>query len=279
MTFSDSSDLAGQTRVKVSHALDRQLAPLGLRALSCLRPKNGDRVIDIGCGAGQTCIQMAKAVGSSGSVLGVDISPAMVAAAKRRVEALPSVQILQGDAQTIPFVSNAFDALYSRFGVMFFRDPIAAFTNLRRALKADGRMAFVCWRRLEDNDLDTIPLRAARPVLPTGLTSNLDQADPFSFADPTQVKRMLTDTGFQNIQITPHDEAVGSGDLKSMLELALNVGPLGKIIRENQELRERVSGPVQTALESCEGPDGILLTAAVWIVTADAQKADADAEN
>ena len=220
----------------------------------------------------QTCIQLAQAVGHSGSVLGVDISPAMVATAKRRTKPLSTIRVVEGDAHTFSFPAKSFDALFSRFGVMAFRDPVAAFNNLRRALKPRGRLAFVCWRRLEENDLDSVPLQAGLPFLPQTLTSDLGQTAPFSFSEPVHTRRVLEDAGFRNIQIVPHDEAVSSGDMTSMLELSLSFGPLGKIIRENPQFRDSVSEPVREALEKHGRSDDCALTAAVWIVTAEAQK-------
>jgi len=264
-------DLAGRTWARLADALDRQLAPLGHGALLALAPRKGERILDVGCGAGQTCVQLADAVGPSGRVLGIDISPALVAAAQRRTRSLPPVQIVEADAQTYGFEPKSYDALFSRFGVMAFRDPVAAFTNLRRALKEGGRVAFVCWRPLQENDLDAVPLAAARAMLPPQLIQSIDETAPFSFAEPTEVKRVLTEAGFQNIQIDPYEEQVACGDMSTALDLALSVGPLGKIVRENPTYKEQVSEPVQRALAQYEGPDGVRLKASVWIVRADWQ--------
>lgn len=272
LNIPQTNDVADQTKLRVAGLLDHQLAPLGLRVMELLGLKEGDRVADIGCGTGQTCLQLGNEVGSSGSVLGVDVSPAMVAAAKERTSGLSWIEIILADAQNFAFKPNSFDALYSRFGVMFFSDPVRAFKNLHGSLKEAGKIAFVCWRQLEENDLDIIPLRAAMPYLPARLTPNLNESVHFSFSDPRFVRDTLTEAGFRDVQITSHNEAVSSGDLDSMHELSLSVGTLGKVVRENPELRERVSRPVKAALDThCRKSDHSL-NAAVWIVSA--QRAD-----
>jgi hypothetical protein len=152
---------------------------------------------------------------------------------------------------------------------MFFTDPVAAFVNIRRALKAAGRLAFVCWRSLEENELDTVPLRASSAYLPARL-ADPGSAPPFSFARSDTVRGILGAAGFENIEISAHDEEVGSGDLDSMLELTLRVGSLGKILREAPELRALVLEPVRKALAARDGPHGPRLNAAIWLVKAHA---------
>lgn len=261
---------ADEIRIRVAPLLDRQLCPLGRHAMASLELTGGERVVDVGCGTGQTCLQLANAVGPSESVLGIDISPGMTAFATDRSADHPNIAITTADAGSYPFGANAFDAVYSRFGVMFFSAPVQAFKNLRRALKAGGKLCFVCWRTLEENDLDNIPLQAALPHLPVAETRGLESAPPFSFSQPDRVQDILTEAGFQNIRIGKHTEAVSSGDLDGMHELALSVGTLGKIIRENAELKDSVSGPVKAALETHGRPKDHALNAAVWIVSAQA---------
>jgi ubiquinone/menaquinone biosynthesis C-methylase UbiE len=158
--------LAAQARIEVQGPLDRQLAPLGRRALEALAPVVGERILDIGCGAGQTLLELADAVRPSGTVLGVDISAPLVEMANQRARNSAIATCVEGDVQRHPFEPEAFDAAFSRFGVMFFADPTAAFGNIRRALRPGGRLAFVCWRAFEENELDFLPLRTAAPHLP-----------------------------------------------------------------------------------------------------------------
>jgi SAM-dependent methyltransferase len=265
----NTSDIAAdRARVEVQEALDRQLAPLGMRAMAALSPMPGERVADIGCGTGQTSLDLAKAVGTSGMVLGIDVSALALATAQHRGRHCPQLKFVQHDAQVYPFEPKALDAAYSRFGVMFFSDPVAAFKNIRRGLKRGGRLAFVCWRGEAENGVDEVPLRAARPFLKPQPTLDPDSPGPFSFADRERVRMVLIGAGFADIEIVPHDEKVGSGELESALTLALRVGSLGKMVREDPALRSTVAEPVRVALAEHDGPDGVMLNAATWIVTA-----------
>jgi len=254
--------------VEVREPLELQLAPLGRHALAALAPHPGESVLDIGCGGGGTALDLARAVAPNGTVLGVDLSAAVLAFAQRAAEGCKRVRFIQADAQIYPFEPASFDVAFSRFGVMFFAEPIAAFINIRRSLKPNGRLAFVCWRALEENPLDSLPLRAASAYLPPQPAQDPDAPGPFAFADPDRVRCILERAGFMDIEIAAHDERVGSGDVDTMLAVCSRVGALGKILRENPELRIAALPAVRSALEAYNGPDGVKLNAATWIVTA-----------
>jgi SAM-dependent methyltransferase len=253
---------------EVREALELQLAPLGRRALAALAPRAGGSVLDIGCGGGKTALELACAVAPDGTVLGIDLSAAVLAFARRAVKDCGRVRLVEADAQLFPFEPASFDAAFSRFGVMFFADPIAAFSNIHRSLKPGGRLAFVCWRALNENQLDLLPLQAASAYLPPQPVHDPDAPGPFAFAKPERVRGILASAGFTEIEITAHDEPVGSGDLETMLAVCSRVGALGKILRENPELRAAALPAVRSALAAYDGPDGVRLNAAVWIVTA-----------
>lgn len=153
------------------------------------------------------------------------------------------------------------DGLYSRFGVMAFADASAAFANFHRALKPSGRLGFVCWRSLAENELDLMPLRAA------GLEAMANDT-PFSFADPAHIRTVLEGAGFSDTAIEAHDEMVSSGGLEAMAEVLLAVGPLGRILRENPELRAAAEPSVRATLATRDVGGHIALKAATWIVTA-----------
>lgn len=263
----DLADLAGRTKAEVHEPLEKQLAPLGHRAMVALSARPGEHILDIGCGTGQTSVELGRIVGSGGKVLGIDLSAAVLETATKKSANCPQVRFVQGDAQVFPLDAGTYDAAFSRFGVMFFADPAIAFLNIRRALKPAGRLAFVCWRSLEENDLDIVPLRAASPYLPPQIPEP-SSAAPFSFAQPNKVHDTLAKAGFKDIKITAYDQLVGSGGPDSMLELSLRVGSLGKIVREAPELRALVIEPVRKALAVYDGTGGIRLNAATWIVTA-----------
>jgi len=253
---------------EVRETLELQLRPLGRRALTALAPRTGDTVLDIGCGGGDTALELSRLVTPNGTVVGVDLSAAILVFARRATEGCERVRFVQADAQVFPFESASFDAAFSRFGVMFFADPTAAFINIRRSLKPNGRLAFVCWRALEENQLDFVPLTAASAHLPPQPAADPNAPGPFAFADPDRVHGILKGAGFEDIDITAHDVKVGSGNLDAMLTVCSRVGALGKILRENPELRDTALPAVRSALAAYDGPDGVKLNAATWVVTA-----------
>jgi SAM-dependent methyltransferase len=258
---------AAETWVAQQERLDRQLDPLGRAALRALAPRRGEHVLDVGCGSGQTTLQLADAVGSAGRVVGIDVSLPLLAAARRRSRDA-HVSFVHADAQKHAF-EQPFDAVYSRFGVMFFDDPVAAFANLRRALKPSGRVAFVCWRAEAENPIMTVPMvAAARHLPPLPPPPDPDAPGPFAFADGARLARILGAAGFGAISLTPHDEPIGGNDRAATLELALQIGPLGRLLREHPEHRAGVVDAVRDALEPFI-VDGIArIPSATWIVTA-----------
>jgi SAM-dependent methyltransferase len=241
--------------------IDLQLSPLGLRAIEALGLGPVDIVVDIGCGAGQTLLQLAERVGVEGQVIGVDVAPLLLETAKQRSQPLNQVRLIQADAQTLDLPSESADAVFSRFGVMSFNDPVAAFANFRRILRPSGALAFTCWRSLQENELDHLPLSAA------GFQSMVDES-PFSFADPEHIRQTLEAAGVSEIVIHAHDEKVSSGDVDAMTCVLLRVGPLGKIVRENPALRATVEPLLREALDALGDPSRVQLLASVWIATA-----------
>ena len=262
---------AGETWASLQDRLDHQLEPLGRAAQDALEPRTGERILDIGCGSGQTTLDLLRAVAPGGRVLGVDISRPMLEVARRRADGLAGVSFQEADAAIAPFEAGSFDAAFSRFGVMFFADPVAAFRNIARALKPGGRLAFVCWRTPQENLLMTLPLAAAATALPTSdppPPPAPGAPGPFAFADPGRVWDLLGQAGFSDIGIQAHDEKIGSGDLETTLEVALKVGPLGAMLREHPDRRDAVIDAVREALRPHETEAGVLLDSATWIVTA-----------
>jgi SAM-dependent methyltransferase len=261
---------AGETWVRYQEQLDRQIEPLGAAALLAVAPAIGERILDIGCGCGQTTLELAARVGPGGGVDGVDISRPMLAVARRRPlpRGAAAVQFREVDAQTGELGRGEFDAAFSRFGVMFFSDPVAAFGNVRAALKPQGRIGFVCWRALEHNDWMRIPLAAARPYLPAATAADPVAPGPFAFADADRLRGILAAAGWHSISIEALDTRIGSGDLEQTLQLACRVGPLGAALREHPQLLPDVTAAVRRALAPHASAAGVLLQAGVWIVHA-----------
>jgi SAM-dependent methyltransferase len=268
---------AGETWTELHRLLDMELRPLGLEAQAALAPQPGERVLDIGCGSGETSLDLAAAVAPGGAVLGVDISRPMLDLAERRASPLGlEVRFAVADAQAVDFQAadfggERFDAAFSRFGVMFFSDPSAAFANILKALRPGGRIAFVCWRPPAENPLMTAPFKAVEHLIPPQPPSDPHAPGPFAFADPERVRRILGEAGFGQVAIRPFDAKVGGWTAEEALIVAQRVGPLGVVLRENPELRPKVLDAVVAELQRHTGADGkVRMAAAVWIVTATA---------
>lgn len=261
-------DLRVRAWLEIREPLERQLEPLGRAAIAALGPLPGERVLDVGCGIGATPLALARAVGPSGQVVAIDLLQAAIDMARADRGSPANLAFLCGDAQSYPFEPGSFDAVFSRFGVMAFADAAAAFANLRRALRPGGRLGFVCWRGLDENELDELPLRAASPHLPVQFVTDAASSGWFSLSDRERLRVVLALAGFVDVRIAPHDEQVGSGDLRAMVEVCSRVGALGKILREHPELRRQAVPALEQALRVLDGPAGPLLRAATWVVAA-----------
>jgi SAM-dependent methyltransferase len=266
---------AGETWVRHQQQLDRQLEVLGLEAMRVLAPATGEHIVDIGCGCGETTLELSAYVGPSGAVVGVDISEPMLEVARRRDPPAGVVRpaFRNLDAQTADLRASdlgqaAFDGAFSRFGVMFFADPVAAFANIRGALKPGGRLAFVCWRAFQDNPWMREPMAAAAPLLPPLPPVDPTAPGPFAFADDGRVRAILTDAGFTSVAIDPFDANIGGGSVEQTVNLTMQVGPLGRILREIPHMADAVVGAVHAAIQPYDTPRGVLMPAAVWIVRA-----------
>jgi SAM-dependent methyltransferase len=263
---------AGETWARFQAQLDRQIEPLGLEAVRALNPGAGERVIDIGCGCGQTTMTLAERVGGRGAVVGVDISRPMLGVARARPLPAGAAQpdFREADAQSADLGKAAFDAAFSRFGVMFFSDPTAAFTNIRAALKPSGRLGFVCWRTYAENPWMRVPMEAAEPLLGSPPPADPTAPGPFAFADAERVRRVLGDAGFTAIAIDPYDAKIGGGDIEETVSLTFRVGPLGRALAENRDKIPAVADAVREAVRPFDSPNGVMMPAAVWIVRANA---------
>lgn len=180
---------------------DTMLEPFVDRILDAAGLQSGDRVIDVGCGNGALTLAAARRVGADGEVLGLDLSGPMLATARRRAETadVAHLRLAQSDAQTHDFAGAAFDALISRFGVMFFDDPAAAFSNLASALQPGARLAFSCWKPAFDNEWIMVPSMAAMEHLPMPQMGEPNAPGPFAFGDPARVESILTSAGFGDV--------------------------------------------------------------------------------
>jgi SAM-dependent methyltransferase len=263
------NEQSGPTWAALQKLIDAQIAPLGLQAIDALAPRAGERVLDAGCGCGDTTLEIARRVGPGGEVLGVDISAPMLEVAVERAAAAGYTEVgfRRADAQIAQFDSK-FDAAFSRFGVMFFADPIAAFTNIHGALRPGGRLVFVCWRHPAQNPWMMVPLEAALRFVPPPPPMDPTEPGPFAFADGSRVRAILMAAGFKDIVTTPFDIEIGGFALDQALELALRIGPLGRLLRDAPDKRDDVVGAVREALAAHDTGQGVWLKSGTWIVSA-----------
>lgn len=264
------NEASGRTWVELQAVLDGLLAPFEAIVLDAGFPGEGGRVLDVGCGAGATTLAMARRLGKAGQCLGVDISEPLLTAAKARAaaEGCDNATFLQADAQTHRFEPNRFDTVISRFGVMFFDDPEAAFANLRRAARIAGKLAFVAWRSPAENPFMTTARRAAEPLLSNMPTPDPNAPGQFAFADKDYVRRILERGGWSDIVVRPVD-VEGHVAEKDLLSYVTRLGPVGLALREVDEAtRVRVTEVVRAAFEPYIQNGAARFSMACWLVSA-----------
>jgi SAM-dependent methyltransferase len=264
----------GQRWVAMRQEVDRIVAPFGAAALKAAAPQPGERVIDIGCGCGDTAIEIARTVGPAGSVLGIDVSQPMLGVARSRGMSAncSNLSFHEGDASETELPANV-DLLFSRFGVMFFSDPSAAFSHLRKSLRTGGRCVFVCWRTPRDNAWAMTPLSAARKALDiTPPPSDPNAPGPFAFADDDRLRTVLSAAGFGAIDVQRFDTAIFIGSTpRSAAKGVVQMGPVSRLVREvGVEHLPIILDAVERTLAPLAAPDGhVRLNGSSWIVTAE----------
>lgn len=260
----------GQRWVREQARLDASIAVFGAEALRVAAARNGEVVLDIGCGCGDTSLGLAKAVSPGGSVLGVDVSAPMLARADARAAeaGLEHVRFAEGDASSAK-LGGPYDLLFSRFGVMFFADPSKAFAHLRTAVKPGGRMTFVCWRGFAENAWATVPAMAAIRVLGPQTPGDPFAPGPFAFGDAVRTRAILEGAGWRDVKCEAFDAPMKMGaDLDDAAWWATQMGPAGAMLREaGEEKRAPVVAALRGALEPHVTPEGVALPGAVWIVS------------
>ena len=260
-----ASWVAGQVR------MDATLAPVADAVIAHAEVRTGERVLDIGCGCGATALALADAVGPEGRVTGLDVSAPMLGLARTRAAGRANVDWVLEDATTHGFAPASADLLFSRFGVMFFDDPVAAFANLRTALAPGGRVAFACWRPFDQNPWMQLPLRAVTTVVPPLPRPGPDEPGPFAFGDTARVTRILTAAGFAPPRFEPFDFHMTLGDgsgLEAAVEQGITMGPAARAL---QDQPDNVRANAKVALSAALGPfleaGTVRLPAAVWLVS------------
>jgi protein-L-isoaspartate O-methyltransferase len=262
------NDVAGPKWVKIGDAMDSRFARINTVLLTNAAARPGESVLDIGCGTGTTTRPLAALVAPGGHVTGIDVSVPMLGVARARGG---DVTYLEADAQTYDFGAQKFDLLASRFGVMFFTDPYAAFKNLHGALRPGGRLCCVCWAPLAANPHWQIPFDIVRRHLGEPAPRHPHAPGPLAFSDAGYVEDILSGAGFSEIALTPTPVRVIGTSLEEEARVACFLGPAGALLDEKNagaESREVIREEVAAAIAQFRTDDGMSLPATVFVVTA-----------
>jgi ubiquinone/menaquinone biosynthesis C-methylase UbiE len=252
--------------------IDAMMAPFtdALLGAANLGPDGPWRILDVGCGSGETTL-LAAQIGHE--LTGLDVSTSLLELAKARAKkaGLPSLDFFLGDASRM-FIDPPFDLVMSRFGVMFFEDPAKAFANLAKMTKLGGRIVFVCWRSPAQNQWVTLPMSALEGLVEAGGSKQADGPGPFAFADPEKVRKILKGAGFGDIKITPFDGEMAMGSPKGIEAAASYIGEIGPAARAIADLPKEHRPEVIARLEAVVTPlmrgDALMLQGGVWVVEA-----------
>ena len=262
MTFVNSeqakfwSEMA-PTWVEIEDRLDEIAGEPGRLAMDRLGLEPGHRVLDVGCGAGGTTLELAGRVTPGGRAVGVDIAAEMLVRARERADeaGASNVDFVNADVQAANDLGdNRFDAAFSRFGVMFFADPVAAFANIRKALRPGGVLSFVCWQGGADNDWMLVPGMAAVSVL--GVMPPMpapDEPGPFSLSDADRVQAILDAAAFLGVDILRHNDVVTTTEerIPEIAALSMRVGAVRELLKDaDQAASDKVLAAIEDALRS-----------------------------
>jgi len=265
------NEVAGPKWVGLDDAMDAKFAKINHLLLSHAAARPGEAVLDIGCGTGTAALPFASAVMPGGHVTGIDVSGPMLEVARRRSANCSNISYLQADAQTHNFGVEKFNLLASRFGVMFFTDPVAAFTNLRSALTEDGRLCFVCWAPLQDNPHWQIPFDIVVARLGLPQPKHPHAPGPLALSDAAYLQKILQDSGFSDIRIVPTPVPIIGQTLEEEARIACVLGPSAALLDEKQadeSTRSAIRDEIAEALRVFLPPQGMISPATVHLVTA-----------
>ncbi|MEM9062676.1 MAG: class I SAM-dependent methyltransferase [Pseudomonadota bacterium] len=269
-------DWIGRTGLEWSRrgsALETLLGPAGQEGLRALAAKPGERILDLGCGAGPSSVALANAVATEGHVLAIDVSPDLVVQAREKLAGHQNVEVIEADAETQAFEPESFDALFSRFGSMFFDNPEAAFSNLGGAMKPGARAVFVAWREAVRNQWASVPMTFTTDgAAPQGPQAG---PGPFAWADPGVFRPALEAGGFQDIAAEPFEFMAEVGDgtssdpVERAAEFMFRIGPLAARLKgASDEAKEEARAFLQRRLARHVQDGAVRLLASAWIITA-----------
>jgi len=265
---------SGEAWVTEQALLDATFVNFEKLLVDAVATTGATRVLDVGCGSGATTLAIARHLGSKGAAVGIDISAPLVELARRRAaRAGVTASFLIADAQTHEFDPVRYDLAVSRFGVMFFDDPVAAFTNLRGAMNPGGRLRAITFRAASENPFMTTAERAAAPLLPGIPPRRPDGPGQFAFANRERVQGFLAAAGWSAIDLAPSDVpcAFPARELEGYFT---RLGPVAAVLRDaDQATRARVTGTLRAAFAPFIQGDEVRFSAACWMVSATAAPA------
>ncbi len=260
------NDNAGLKWAEQQAALDAFLAPVTSLLMDAAAIAPGERVLDIGCGTGETTL---IATDAGADVTGVDVSEPMLELARSRSNG--SAQLVLADASEYR-ADEGFDLIMSRFGVMFFEDPVAAFTNIKANLKPGGRMVFACWQSPKVNHWVMVPMQAIKPLLPEAPETDPHAPGPFAFADDDRLKKILAEAGFGDVAMTPHSVDIcmsQSGGVDGAVYFSSQIGPASRALGEVDEaLKPQLLAALKEALSPYDDNGRVAVPGGIWIVQA-----------
>jgi SAM-dependent methyltransferase len=262
---------AGRAWVEGQELMDRILQPFEDLLVDAIAEAPCASVLDVGCGTGSTTLALARRLGNAVGCMGVDISEPMLQVAERRARELstPPTFIL-ADAQRYVFEPDSFDAIASRFGVMFFDDPPRAFANLRRASRAGARLRLLAWRTAAENPFMTTAERVAAPLLPHVPPRLPDQPGQFAFGDGDRVRRILREGGWSELELAPLDVRCRIPE-PDLMRYVTRFGPVGRVLQDaSPDLQARVIEKLQEGFAGYIEGGEVRFNAACWMIRATA---------
>jgi len=265
--------VAGPRWVGLAGLVEQRVLPVNDLLLARSALAAGESVLEIGCGTGAATVPFAQAVGEHGRVVGIDISEPMLAGARKRIaeSGLGNVSLIEADAQVHPFEPDRFDLITSRFGVMFFADPAAAFRNMLPAARPGGRLCFACWAPLEENQHWLIPYEVALRHLGPPAPSDPRAPGPLALSDPGYVRSILETAGFAEIAIDRETPDMIGSTPEEEAEYAYAMGPPARLIDEkkpDEAVRETIRREMVEAFAAYVRGNQMLLPSTVLLVTA-----------
>lgn len=270
------NDVLAPKFIRFKHILVGGLTQHSAAVFPALNVRKGDRVLDVGCGFGDTTSKLAELVGPSGEVVGIDCCDAFLAYARKDAadRGVANVSFIRGDAE-IALPTSQFDFVFARFGTMFFANPVAGLRNMRKALRPGGRMVHIVWRNRADNPWLSMAKDVVLRFLPEpGADAQTCGPGPFSMSDETTVRMMMTSAGYEQIEFRRVDAPVLIGaDVADAIAFQLAIGPAGEVFREAgpeaEEKREKIEEALAEAINRQKiSADGIVMDSSSWVISA-----------